>query len=335
MKVSIIVPIYNIKEFLPACLNSIIDQTYKDFEAILVDDGSTDGSSLIVDEYASRDSRFVSLHKKNGGLVRAWQDGVKKTSGDYLLFIDGDDFFAVDAISNLMKPVEAHNVDMSIGNFFYDHRPNGGQLVQHQNYMEEGLYAGEKLIDIYRNIIPKAGNYLSPSRCGKLIRRSVFMENMHYSNPDISSAEDVNIMLPVLFSCKSVYCSKVNVFYYVNRGTSISHTLRESFLDGYISLIGILEKVIEDKKLPLDKDIHNLYNKYGILWYTYVYDSNLAYKDKIRQMRRLRDIEGFGKYLSYLKMSDGPIYLMYKYAVKFNCPFLYVMYRKLHDIIRK
>ena len=72
MKVSIIVPIYNIKEFLPACLNSIIDQTYKDFEAILVDDGSTDGSSLIVDEYASRDSRFVSLHKKNGGLVRAW-----------------------------------------------------------------------------------------------------------------------------------------------------------------------------------------------------------------------------------------------------------------------
>ena len=90
--ISVIVPIYNVESYLPRALDSILSQTYKEWEAILVDDGSTDGSSRIADEYAARDHRFTVIHQPNGGLSDARNTGLEHISGEYLVFLDADDF---------------------------------------------------------------------------------------------------------------------------------------------------------------------------------------------------------------------------------------------------
>ncbi len=90
--VSVIVAVYNIEEYLPRCVESIMHQTYRKLEIILVDDGSTDGSGDICDEYAGKDDRILVIHKKNGGLSDARNAGLERASGDYIGFVDGDDW---------------------------------------------------------------------------------------------------------------------------------------------------------------------------------------------------------------------------------------------------
>ncbi len=93
MKFSIIVPIYDVKEYIKQCVNSVLDQNYSNYELILVDDGSTDGCSLICDEYAAKDEHVMVIHKKNGGSSDARNVGIEKATGDYILFLDGDDYW--------------------------------------------------------------------------------------------------------------------------------------------------------------------------------------------------------------------------------------------------
>lgn len=105
-KISIIVPIYNVENFLHRCLDSVLNQTFKDWQAILIDDGSPDKSGIIADEYASRDKRFVVVHKRNGGVSSARNVGLKHANGDYIMFLDADDALhhqAMDIVYNLAK----------------------------------------------------------------------------------------------------------------------------------------------------------------------------------------------------------------------------------------
>lgn len=110
--VSVIVPIYNISCYLKKCLDSIINQKYKNLEIVLVDDGSTDGSSKICDDYASYDERIKVIHKKNEGLVRARKTGLLASSGDIIAYVDGDDWIESDMIETLYNIMESQDVDI-------------------------------------------------------------------------------------------------------------------------------------------------------------------------------------------------------------------------------
>ena len=100
--VSIIVPIYNVETELRKCVSSILAQTYKDIEVILVDDGSPDNSGAICDEFASKDNRIVVIHKENGGLVNARKSGLERSTGRFISYVDGDDWIEEDFIQNLV-----------------------------------------------------------------------------------------------------------------------------------------------------------------------------------------------------------------------------------------
>ena len=110
-KISIIVPIYNIEEYLEKCISSIIKQTYTNLQIILVDDGSPDGSPLICDEYAKKDRRVKVIHKKNGGLVSARKAGLKIAQGEYICFVDGDDFVSNDMLETYERALGREKVD--------------------------------------------------------------------------------------------------------------------------------------------------------------------------------------------------------------------------------
>ena len=115
--VSIIVPVYNVNQFLDRCLNSICTQTFSDIEIILVDDGSTDGSSSKCDQYEEIDSRIKVIHKENGGLSSARNRGIESAKGKYLFFVDSDDYIVKDCIEYLITTLEKSNADMVIGNY--------------------------------------------------------------------------------------------------------------------------------------------------------------------------------------------------------------------------
>ena len=111
-KLSVIIPIYNVEPYLRQCLDSVVNQTYRDLEIILVDDGSPDNCGAICDEYAARDDRVIVIHKKNGGLSEARNDGIRRATGEWIAFVDSDDWCDPDYYERLLKWPVAHDVDI-------------------------------------------------------------------------------------------------------------------------------------------------------------------------------------------------------------------------------
>lgn len=144
-KVSLIVPVYNVKNYLERCVKSIINQTEKDIEIILVDDGSTDGSSLICDELAERDNRITVFHKANGGLSSARNCGIERAKGKYLCFIDSDDIISPYFVEHLLTLIEKYNCDIAVGRyeFFTEKEPvfsneeKGVEIVEGKNALDK------------------------------------------------------------------------------------------------------------------------------------------------------------------------------------------------------
>ena len=109
---SILTPVYKVEKYLNACIDSVLNQTYGDFELILVDDGSPDNSGKICDDYAQKDSRIKVIHKENGGLISARREAVKHASGEYCVFLDSDDFVENNILEILFAKISEHNCDV-------------------------------------------------------------------------------------------------------------------------------------------------------------------------------------------------------------------------------
>ena len=115
---SVIVPVYRVETYLPKCLDSLVGQTYADLEIILVDDGSPDRSGAICDEYAARDSRIVVIHQENRGASQARNAGLDRATGEFVAFVDSDDYLDFSMYENLMKAVVEYDADIVISDFF-------------------------------------------------------------------------------------------------------------------------------------------------------------------------------------------------------------------------
>ena len=161
--VSIIVPVYNVEKYLPKCVDSLINQTYKNVEIILVDDGSTDQSGNICDTYLEKDNRIVVLHKKNGGLSDARNFGIEHAKGDYYSFVDSDDYLKEQTIEYLVDAAENNDCQISVCNMirFYDdgtndvfYKPCNNQVILENN-------------DRFQTLS-------QPSVCNKLFKKELF-----------------------------------------------------------------------------------------------------------------------------------------------------------------
>lgn len=114
MKVSVIIPVYNVEKYLPRCIKSVLDQTYQDLEIILVDDGTKDNSGIMCDEYATKDNRIRVIHKENGGLSSARNSGIEIATGDAVFFLDSDDYLSTECIEKMVYLMEENDADISI-----------------------------------------------------------------------------------------------------------------------------------------------------------------------------------------------------------------------------
>lgn len=214
-KVSIIVPVYKAEEYLKRCVDSLTQQTYRNIEVVLVDDGSPDACPAMCDAYAKQDERIRVVHKSNGGLVSAWQAGVKASSGDYLCFVDSDDWVETDMLegmASLLTESEGDHKEIVCCNFVIN-RPN--RETKHYHGLAPGVYEGELLQgEIKDNLLGHENRKISMSRCMKLFSRSLIEDNMQYANQHITMGEDVNITLPALLDCKRVVIMQEALYYH-------------------------------------------------------------------------------------------------------------------------
>ena len=248
-KISIIVPVYRTQEYLGRCVDSLVKQTYRETEIVLVDDGSPDKCPKICDDYGEQDKRIRVVHKENGGLVSAWQAGVKASTGEYLCFVDSDDWVEWDMLEKMaafLSEGEDDKKEIICCNFVIN-RP--GKETEHVHGLKPGIYEGEYLQgEIKDNLLGHENRKISMSRCMKLFSRSLIEDNIKYSNPRITMAEDVNIVLPALLDCKRVVIMEGALFYhYFYNDVSMVHKYDSKMYEGIKTLYRTIKEIYKAK----------------------------------------------------------------------------------------
>lgn len=216
--ISIIVPVYNVEEYLKQCLDSILEQTFSDYEVILVNDGSTDNSGLICQEYAEKDSHIRYFEKENGGLSDARNYGIEQAQGEYLTFVDSDDWVTETYIEELYSKLQYYNADISICNYF---RFQDSNVTFYKHVFEpyEKEYDSKYLLEHYFEI--EGGDFFLTTVWGKLYKKSLF-EELRFAK-GITSEDTALIYKVYALSYKIVYFHKDNYCYRQREG-SISNS---------------------------------------------------------------------------------------------------------------
>lgn len=209
--VSVVIPVYNVKKYLEKCVDSVLKQEYRNIEVVLVDDGSTDGSGELCDLYASRDKRIVVLHNANSGPSAARNSGIKAATGEYILFVDSDDYIAPQLISTVVKKAIESNADIVM--FDAEAVDENGGHIEYFNAFQN------KFNSDFLNM-PQVLLSL-PALWNKLYRRELFMNNNVFIPENICIGEDFTVNTQLLsLSQKTDYCNEA-LYYYVQHGNSL------------------------------------------------------------------------------------------------------------------
>ena len=229
--VSIIVPAYNVEDYIRECVDSILAQSFTDFELLLVDDGSVDSTGEICDHYAQNDARVRVIHKENGGLVSARKAGLAEAAGEYAAYVDGDDWVAQDMFEKLCGCAAAQNTDIVIADFFVASPEEKAGTTQN---MRAGRYFKKELIKkVYPHMLCK-GEYFSfgfwPHVWGKVFKRELLGAVQMQVDENIKLGEDAACFYPVLLAADNIcYLKEQYLYYYRIRSDSISHSVKKTF----------------------------------------------------------------------------------------------------------
>lgn len=243
MRLSIIVPIYNVEKYLCRCVDSILAQTFTDFELILVDDGSPDGCPAICDGYALKDPRIRVIHKANGGLSDARNAGIDVAQGEYLAFVDSDDWIEPDMYQSMIDMLELHDADM-VACGITQEREDGTITGRWPPENKDKIYFPKDYIDdfypdVRRDILPAAWN--------KVYRRKLF-QTIRYPKGKIY--EDAFIQLPLYDGCSKIaVCGDAYYHYIYDRSGSIQND------DYSLRRLHLIEFNLEQYRFFVEKDI--------------------------------------------------------------------------------
>lgn len=212
--ISVIVPIYNVEKYLTSCINSILRQTYRNLEILLIDDGSTDGCAAICDEYKEKDTRIKVIHKKNGGLSSARNAGIDAATGEILSFVDSDDFIEPDMLEMLYRILCTYDADMTVCNFRYVDE-KGRKINAYPTTIVQDECLGQ--IDLWEKVLAEYGLFYVVA-WNKLYRRYLWT-NLRYPIGKIN--EDEFVLHGLIQQCKKIGCTSYIGYSYVQRGGSI------------------------------------------------------------------------------------------------------------------
>ena len=235
-KVSVIIPVYNVEKYICKCLDSVINQTYKNIEIILVDDGSLDGSGKICDDYAKKDDKIKVIHKENGGLSSARNEGLEISTGKYVFFVDSDDYVAENLLEEVVCLLEKTDADVCMFSHFTVNE--NGEFKQTLP-LEKDVYGQE---DIKKIIIPSFIGQKDASEtpllgfvCRQAFKRQT-IDNLRFRSEREYYAEDVVFDLEFYTRAKKLCVINKPFYYYRFVSSSLSNKYRQNLFDKLIKL---------------------------------------------------------------------------------------------------
>lgn len=232
--ISIIIPVYNVEKYLQKCLDSCFSQTYNDIEVIAVDDGSTDSSGRLLDEYAAKDKRLRVFHQQNKGVVVAREFGIYNSVGDYVCFVDSDDWIEGDMIRSMLQVAIENNYDIVTCDFYICNDKTEDKTIRRNSYL------GTQKADILSSLLLR---YCTWSLCGKLFRRELFdVVKMPY---EIRVGEDGLVCLQLHNNSRKVGTINVPFYNYVQRVSSVTHSKKADFS---LDILKFMEQVMKMKE---------------------------------------------------------------------------------------
>lgn len=236
--ISVIVPIYKIDRYIGVCIESILNQTYQNLEIILVDDGSPDRCPEICDLYARKDARIKVIHKKNGGLVSARKAGILSARGEYIGYVDGDDWIGPGFYYSLNASIQESNADAAIAGFSRD------LFDKHKNILNgvpSGVYNGEALESLKKQMIsdgPFFTHGVTTYLWNKLFKREVILPHQLACDEQVTIGEDAAVTYPTLMDCNKVVITDNCAYHYRQREDSMLK-LSSNYQDEFKRLLSL------------------------------------------------------------------------------------------------
>ncbi len=268
-KISVIVPVYNTASTLKRCIDSILSQSFKDFELLLINDGSIDNSGDICDEYAKIDSRITVFHQINSGVSATREFGIKQAQGEYSIHVDSDDWIEKDMLYNLYHKAISSNADIVICDIYIDNMEKSDRIKQKPT----SLISQQVICDILTG-------KLMGSACNKLVKHELYNKyNIHYPI-GINFCEDAYVTIKLLLHIKKIEYISIPCYHYVMNAKSLSHDVSKETFNQRIKFIKHIQQLLDSS-------------------YNYAITQNLVYIRKDAYYSRLYKARELRNFLPY------------------------------------
>lgn len=318
--VSIIVPVYNASTYLDNFIKSAINQTYKNIEIILVNDGSKDNSLEICNKYKNEDNRIIVIDKKNTGVSDTRNEGIKKSKGFYVTFSDADDILELDAIENMVNIALKYDVDVVRTNFSVNN------TVTNLSDDLLGIKKDEELKDVLNNVV---NSRIKTYVWLLLIKRSILIDNDITFDTNLSMMEDTVFYIELLSVINSIYFTNKKTYNYIVHLTSLSRDNKRVYknIDSILNVRDVLSKVLE----------HNLYNRLCMNAYIIICNymvENIRYDeyDNVKNIfNYLIESKSFNKLIKLINKNDlkHEYLIMYDSFIKNDYSYLESNFKKI------
>lgn len=299
VSVSIIVPVYNVKNYLERCLDSIKSQTYENIEVLLVDDGSNDGSGEVCDLYAANDTRFHTYHQSNGGLSAARNTGLDRASGKYVAFVDSDDWINQDMIEKLVTAAELQMADIVCFDYYVSYADNEKKISK---YKVDGL----EIIQKEKALSLLISNKIESYTCMKFYKRTLYDEIRF---PVGKKYEDMGTTYKLFLKADKICYYSEAFYHYWQREDSITHLSKKTNAQ-YLSDAQDIFYFKKDMEEAIGKGYPQLSDQLQAAseeWALKLYNASVLFKDCNKNLRRRLRKEAYN-YLkfNYMQLKENP-----------------------------
>jgi glycosyltransferase involved in cell wall biosynthesis len=332
MKISVIIPVYEVEPYLKRCLDSVVNQTYTNLEIILVNDGSPDRCGEICENYAHSDSRFKVIHKNNEGLSEARNTGLEIISGDYVFFVDSDDYIEHKAIEVLARRAKETDADLVIGNFIIIDET--GKMFYRDPFENEKLDVNSlrKSSEKFKYFFGRKYGAYGASVCNRLYNIKFLRSfNIKFEKNELVYPEDMLFNMKLYINDPKIELVSENIYYYVMRPYSIVNSYRTNLAERFINLLDSFCRYAEEKDKLRDNSDLIAYRAFssidgsGLNIYRH---SRQKYKDMKEEIIKYKDCDitkaaiwdlAKGKYLKEVPRKDWRYYAwVFSVAYTFN-----------------
>jgi len=300
IKFSVLIPVYNVENYVAECINSVLSQSYKNFEIILINDGSTDSSGEICDKFAEVDARISVYHQENKGLIMARRYAISKASGDYYLFLDSDDYWDNNLLEIIYNTILEFNCDLIIFNYKKvsdkgDILTKGESLFKDKTVFDNSNK--RQLFELFINSTKLNNLWI------KVVKSSIVDSTDYYKYKNVKNAEDLLQSIPLVYNAKKIVYIDKALYNYRMNPNSITHTININSINDVTIARSVLLEYLQKLKIDNEYNIKLFYSFYIKSVANYIVDllnSDIMWIEKKNILFNINNIELYSKALKII-----------------------------------